>query len=51
MWQFPARRLPVQANQWHSMDTEHLWTSDRPQKQATAKADLSTLGSGVLVIS
>ena len=30
---------------------EHLWMSDRPQKQASAKADLSTFGSGVLAIS
>ena len=30
---------------------EHSWTSDRPQKQASAKADLSTFGSGVLAIS
>ena len=30
---------------------EHLWTSDRPQKQASAKADLLTFGSAVLVIS
>ena len=29
---------------------EHLWTPDRPQKQATAKADQSTFGSGVLAI-
>ena len=27
------------------------WTSDRPQKQASAKVDSSTFGSGVLVIS
>ena len=30
---------------------EHSWTSDRPQKQASAKADLSTFGIGVLAIS
>ena len=30
---------------------EYSWTSDRPQKQASAKADLSTFGSGVLAIS
>ena len=30
---------------------EHSWTSDRPQKQASAKGDLSTFGSGVLAIS
>ena len=28
---------------------EHSWRSDRPQKQALAKAYLSTFGSGVLV--
>ena len=30
---------------------EHSWMSDRPQKQASAKADLSKFGSGVLAIS
>ena len=30
---------------------EHLWTSDRPQKQASAKPDLLIFGSGVLAIS
>ena len=30
---------------------EHSWTSDRHQKQASAKADLSTFGSGLLAIS
>ena len=30
---------------------EHSWMSDRPQKQASAKADLSTFGSSVLAIS
>ena len=30
---------------------EHSWTSDRPQKQASTKTDLSTFGSGVLAIS
>ena len=30
---------------------EPSWMSDRPQKQASAKADLSTFGSGVLAIS
>ena len=39
---------PTSGIQW---TPEHLWTSDRPQKQASAKADLSTFGSGVLVIS
>ena len=34
--------------QWTS---EHSWMSDRPQKQASAKADLSTFGSGALAIS
>ena len=36
---------PTSGFQW---TPEHLWTSDRPQKQASAKADLSTFGSGVL---
>ena len=39
---------PTSGIQWTS---EHLWTSDRPQKQALAKADLSTFGSGVLAIN
>ena len=30
---------------------EHLWTSDRPQNQASEKADQSTCGSGVVTIS
>ena len=30
---------------------ERSWTSDRPQKQASVKADPSTFGSGVRVIS
>ena len=30
---------------------EHLWTSDKPQKQASEKADQSTFGSGAVVIS
>ena len=30
---------------------KHSCTSDRPQKQASAKADPSTFGCGVLVIS
>ena len=39
---------PTSGIQW---TPEHSWTSDRPQKQASAKADPSTFGSGVLVIS
>ena len=39
---------PTSGIQW---TPKHLWTSDRPQKQASAKADLSTFGSGVLAIS
>ena len=39
---------PTSGIQWTS---KHLWTSDRPQKQASAKADLSTFGSGALAIS
>ena len=30
---------------------EHSWTSDRPQKQASEKADQLTFGSGVVIIS
>ena len=30
---------------------EHSWTSNRPQKQASAKADPSKFGCGVLVNS
>ena len=33
------------------VDTQALGTFDRPRKQASAKADLSTFGSGVLVIN
>ena len=29
---------------------EHLWTSDRSQKQDSEKADQSTFGSGVAII-
>ena len=39
---------PTSGIQW---TPEHSWTSDRPQKQASAKADLLTFGSGVLAIS
>ena len=39
---------PTNGIQWIP---EHSWMSDRPQKQASAKADLSTFGSGVLAIS
>ena len=39
---------PTSGIQWRP---KHLWMSDRPQKQASAKADLSTFGSGVLAIS
>ena len=40
---------PTSGIQW---TPEHgSWTSDSPQKQASAKADLSTFGSGVLAIS
>ena len=39
---------PTSGIQW---TPEHLWMSDRPQKPASAKADLSTFGSGVLTIS
>ena len=39
---------PTSDIQW---TPKHLWTSDRPEKQASAKADPSIFGSGVLVIS
>ena len=39
---------PTSGIQW---TPEHSWTSDRPQKQASAKADLSTFGSGALAVS
>ena len=38
---------PTSGIQW---TPEHSWTSEGPQKQASAKADLLTFGSGVLVI-
>ena len=31
--------------------SEHSWTSDWPQKQASEKADQSTCGSGIVTIS
>ena len=40
--------LPVQVDQWHSMDTQAL---DKLQKHASEKADQSTLGSGAVVNS
>ena len=39
---------PTNGIQW---TPEHSWTSDRPQKQASAKADPPTIDRGVLVIS
>ena len=39
---------PTSGIQW---TPEHSWMSDRPQKQASAKADLSTFGSDILVIN
>ena len=39
---------PTSGIQW---TPEHSWTSDRPQKQASAKADPLTFYCGVLVIS
>ena len=39
---------PISGTQW---TPEHLRTSDRPQKQPSEKADQSTFGSGVVVIS
>ena len=41
---YPLPRLIIQ---WAP---KHSWTSDRPQKQASAKADLSKFGSGILAI-
>ena len=39
---------PTSYTQW---TPEHLWMSDRPQKQTLEKADLSTFGRDVVVIS
>ena len=39
---------PISGIQW---TPEHLWMSDRPQKQASEKADQSTCGSGVVTVS
>ena len=39
---------PTSGIQW---TPEHLWTSDRPQKQASEKADQSSFVSGVVIIS
>lgn len=38
-----SRVVPVQAN--HSITIEYLWTSDRPKKQASAKAVLLTFAT------
>ena len=40
--------MPTSGIQW---TPEHSWMSDSLQKQASAKADLLTFGSGVLAIS
>ena len=39
---------PTSGIQW---TLRHSWMFDRPQKHASAKADPSMFGSGVLVIS
>ena len=39
---------PTSGTQW---TPKHSWTSDRPQNQASEKADQSTFGSGAVVIS
>ena len=39
---------PINDIQW---TPEYLWTSDKPQKQTSRKADQSTLGSGDVVNS
>ena len=39
---------PTSGIQW---TPKHQWTSDRPQKQASEKADQSTFGSDVVIIS
>ena len=39
---------PTSSSQWTLV---HSWTSDRPEKQASAKADLLTFGSGVMTNS
>ena len=39
---------PTSGIQW---TPKHSWTSDRPQKQASEKADQATCGSGVVTIS
>ena len=39
---------PTSGIQW---TTEHSWMSDRPQNQASEKADQSTFGSGVVIIN
>ena len=39
---------PTSDTQW---TPEHSWTSDRPQKQASEKADQLTFGSDVAIIS
>ena len=39
---------PTSGIQWTA---EHSWMSDRPQKQAPEKADQSTFGSDIVIIS
>ena len=39
---------PTSGTQW---TLEHSWTSDRPQKQTSEKADQSTCGSGEVTVS
>ena len=39
---------PTNGIQW---TPEHSWTFDSPQKQASEKADQSTFGTGVVIIS
>ena len=39
---------PTSGNQW---TFEYSWSSERPHKQASTKADPSTFDSGVLVIT
>ena len=35
-------------SQWRP---EHSWMPDRPQKKASEKADQSTFGNGVMIVS
>ena len=48
---FQLGELPVQAKQWHSMNTRALVNVWQTSETSLEKADQPTFGSGVVVIS